>query len=392
MRKRFLIKSIVGILLFSIFFLSCEKNSNEECSTCQSENYEEVMITLNESSFESRKYPSNDFGSYYQVKLKEKTKTYNFLNSLAEQIQNIDVNKISGFIYVTSNISDSDLNYAKLENLIIYENNVTNFNVRVFKNENNKFTEISSLSNLKTSMYSTNDIYNILNLVNESKKLNVYSFIFPKFPDFKTYEVELSKVLKKALNYDSRIADDPSKKCGTPCQLRTKDRICRGIPQDLDGYNISYICDKECKTEEIENKLLNSSNNNYNYSSIKNELWLFRDLYLDRNIGGEKIIGDYYALSDSLRMENFDLDICIRTYDLISDDISPIIRELNTNPTSNNILYDSDFKQKITDYLLDVKELYNDIESKNKIDNIISKIDYFCNKSNSFITNNLNEY
>lgn len=48
--------------------------------------------------------------------------------------------------------------------------------------------------------------------------------------------------------------------------------------------------------------------------------------------------------------------------------------------------------EKLIQYLYEIKQIYPDQSSKDKIQNIINKVNYFTNKSNLFITNNLRDY
>lgn len=75
---------------------------------------------------------------------------------------------------------------------------------------------------------------------------------------------------------------------------------------------------------------------------------------------------------------------------IITTKIVPLATTLQNNPDmTNNILIDSGTKTQIVNYLLTVRELYDDTASKNKINEIINKIEEFTNKSNYYITNNL---
>ena len=65
---------------------------------------------------------------------------------------------------------------------------------------------------------------------------------------------------------------------------------------------------------------------------------------------------------------------------------------LRLHPNSSSILIDSAKNVKLIEYLNDIKEIYQDQSSKDKIQYIIDKVNYFTNKSNFFITNNLKKY
>ena len=75
---------------------------------------------------------------------------------------------------------------------------------------------------------------------------------------------------------------------------------------------------------------------------------------------------------------------------IITTKIVPLATTLQNNPNmNNNTLIDSGTKTQIVNYLLTVRELYDNTASKNKINEIINKMEEFTNKSNYYITNNL---
>lgn len=141
----------------------------------------------------------------------------------------------------------------------------------------------------------------------------------------------------------------------------------------------------------MEDKLSNSSIN-YDYINIKEQLRSFRDSSLLKHNTNNSIVDDYYYLSNNLEISNVNIELCVKTFEIITNDLLSIIQELKSKPFSDEVLYSDNFRIKITNYLYTIKNSYSDDESKLIIDKIISKINYFCNKSNKQITEHLNEY
>lgn len=388
MKKFFNLLSIILVVCLTSYVIqSCDNNS--ECEECKNSNFKVTQILLENEIFEAREYDSNEDITYYQLKNQSRDKTALFLNQIKSQINDININQISGFILISSSKKSKELNFKNIQNLILYENKNDFFNVRVFNVVNNSIIEEQTLSNKKTDSYAINDIYNITNLLNRAKTKNIYSFILPNFPDGFNKNSELRNSLKNKL-FNSKFAA-PKDDCGGPCKTTKKNTTCRGLPQDLDGYNVSYFCEGNCATEEVEDKLSNSSIN-YDYINIKEQLRSFRDSYLLKHNTNNSIVDDYYYLSNNLEISNVNIELCVKTFEIITNDLLPIIQELKSKPFSDEVLYSDNFRIKITNYLYTIKNSYSDDESKLIIDKIISKINYFCNKSNKQITEHLNEY
>jgi hypothetical protein len=108
--------------------------------------------------------------------------------------------------------------------------------------------------------------------------------------------------------------------------------------------------------------------------------------------GGDDIINTYYDLSKTFKIDDLSVEFCVETFDLITTEIVPMTNDLLDNPYSSDVLINNSSKTKILNYLYEIKEIYTGIESKNKIQNLIDKINHFSNKSNNFITSNLNDF
>ena len=78
-----------------------------------------------------------------------------------------------------------------------------------------------------------------------------------------------------------------------------------------------------CAKNRVQEKLEDSEIFNYDFITIDDDLHSFRDAYLSVISGGDKVIHDYYFLSDNLPLENVNLELCIRTFDLIENEVVP---------------------------------------------------------------------
>ena len=158
--------------------------------------------------------------------------------------------------------------------------------------------------------------------------------------------------------------------------------------------NGDYFCkeDNNCPEDESEKTLRNNNILTYDYEQIADDLHYFRGNYLKVHNGGQKIIDDYYNLGKNLPLSFYSIQNCDDLFEILSHDIIPIVNSLSENPNSESILINSQLKLKIINYLTTIKQEYTDQNSKDKIDNLIVKINLFSNKSNNYITNNLYLY
>lgn len=82
----------------------------------------------------------------------------------------------------------------------------------------------------------------------------------------------------------------------------------------------------------------------------------------------------------------------IETFNIISSKIIPLVLKLKENPNSTEILINNETNQLLISYLVMIKTKFTDIDSKNRIDHLITKLNHFSNKSNNFVTTNLNDF
>lgn len=224
MRKRFLIKSIVGILLFSIFFLSCEKNSNEECITCQSEEFLVVKSILDGSNFEFKQYDSENDDFHYLFNTFNNSDFKNIFERMGiNSIENLNTGELVGFCMITNKekVKNQNFNIQKndVKGVILYSiDKSKKTNIRVFSNDKGAYNE-KEVSNVEIGYITSNDIVSITDLYFDSEENTsflVTNTLYKMIDNSsnKLLDIKLSKSLKK--KYGNRVPEPP-RTCGPGC-------------------------------------------------------------------------------------------------------------------------------------------------------------------------------
>lgn len=394
MKKSFLIKSVVGILLFSVFFLSCEKNSNEECSTCQSAEYSLVKSNLNGMNLEFKQYNSENDDFHYLFNRFNNSDFENIFERMnLNSIVGIDIKNLVGFCMITSKDKNQifKIKNDDVEGVVLYSvDKSKKMNIRIFSNNKGVFNE-QKVSNIEIGYITSNEIVDITDLYFKSKENSsflVTNSLYKMIDNSsnKLLGAKLSKSLKE--KYGNRLPEPP-RICGPGC---TKNDGMRCAEYNNGNYGCKEDPNGTCPEEDAHQTLVNADNNDYDYVKITYDLYYFRSNYLLVHSGGEKIMNDYYDLGKNLPVSFYTLENCIELFDLLESDVTPLITELAVNYYSSTILIDNNLKNKLTAYLNNIKTYYPNQVDKDKIDNLINKLNLFTNKSNDYITKNLHLY
>lgn len=388
MKKSIFILSGLTILL-SIFILACSNNETR-CESCEG-NYSVEKIKFYGSDFESKKFDDeNGNNSYYHINIKSinELRSFNNLNLI-----DIDLLKTK-CIVVLNKVNDKNSSNGNIELnnesiVFLFEKGSNYYNVKIFNKNHDEIKENVKFSNFKTTTLITNDLHNIAKIIFNSEKYNIYTFITEDFTTFKEGRDELNLRINGEMAHMRLPIGD---KCASPCP-KLDGNLCK-----TEGG--MYICGtrsnggggNSCAKNRVQEKLEDSDIFDYNFTTIDDDLHSFRDAYLSSILGGDKVIDDYYFLSDKLPLENITLDVCKKTFNLIESEIVPLSNDLRLHPNSTSVLIDNARNEKLIQYLYEIKQIYPDQSSKDKIQNIINKVNYFTNKSNLFITNNLRDY
>jgi hypothetical protein len=394
MKKQFKISAII-ILAVSLFTFIYSCNEKEEaCETCIN-NFSDSKLNFygSEFNFKKRSNANKNYTILYtSCENKEILNEFyadllNFYKIKIDPINTVSLTVISNQSYE----SNTNLKFNDINGLICYtKNNENSLVLKIYKFINGKLQE-SSLSNSITNKISLTDEYDISYILFKNNFKTLISFI-----DFKNLPLENNNVTNLDKNLENEYKNIGNIRKPAVCdgcgETNTKGD-CEPVYDENGNYTGYMECSPDyCSSDDVEKRLKEAHINNYNFVQIKEDLHSFRDTFLKTHTGGNKIIKTYYKLSQKLPIQNMTLDQSIKTFNLIVSDVIPLVNQLKTNPSSGQILIDNDTNSKLIQYLYEIKQIYPDIDSKNRIQNLINKLNHFTNKSNSFITNNLNDF
>lgn len=393
MRKSLKKLSLLFITTFAfVLFYSCNEKE-EVCETCVS-SFSDVKINFYSNEFDFKKKTNFDKG--YTVMftgIKNKNQMDGFYQDIKEvfNINIVSSEVVSTTIFTDVELTDkvSNLNFNTIKGFMSYFKTKENYlYLRIFKIENGKISE-HKLSNSFTNTISLNNEYDISILLFKSKMKTFITFCdgndlsIKKNINSNLDENLENEFLNAGLEKKPAVCDS--------CEARDTNGDCL-VESDGQG-GVTNACDEAaCSSEEVERKLKNNNVLSYDYIQLNLDLHKFKDDYLSIHSGGDNIINAYYDLSKTFKIDDLSIDFCIETFDLITTEIVPMTNSLLDNPYSSGVLINNSSKTKILNYLNEIKEIYTDIESKNKIQNLIDKVNHFSNKSNNFITSNLNDF
>lgn len=395
-------KKIKSRLFFTLCFLvlifsySCENDQqNNDCETCKTENHISSKVNFYGNSFNSKKYKNSELNlNFYHTNTTINEKLYTFIDDIdikkvidLNDGEIVAINLITNRLNPSSNYEEYNLNKNNILGLILYLKNNNNIVLKFFKYIDNELQE-QSFSNYKLSTITSNQIFKITDLFFENLEKDVFLFVdnsYRSVEDYNNKEINRElEILYYSRNEYNRIGPET---CGSPCTANN------GSECGLNNAE-EWFCrkDENCPKDDQEEELTPPERLNYNLMGITNDLYDFRNNYLKSYNGGQKIIDDYYDLGQTLSLSYHTLEQARVTFNLLSSDIIPMINSLKNNPHGNTILINNQLKDKIVNYLQNIKIYYSDAASRNKIDNLIIKTNYFTNRTNSFITNNLHLY
>lgn len=394
--KIFNLSKIIALCLISIISIySCQNEEvNNKCETCETEDYVLSKVELNQQVFEFKKYINSNSSQFLFSTVNVKTDLHNFFTSKKLEALKIDLNEVVGM-----NIYSNNQNIKGTENYQIEDKNILGITfylkknneiiLKLYKNVKNKFVE-QEISNTKIGSITSTQIIEISNLFFRTNIKSNFLFVDKNYNEISgldniVFGNKIKSLYKKnSIDYNSKVGGSGG--CSSPC-------TGSGIECKLLN-NGDWGCekDRDCPEEDQEETLDDAARINYNLVQIKDDLYDFRDNYLNLNNGGQKIIDDYYYLGKTLNVNYHTLGKAVVTFDLLKHDIVPMINDLRNNPRSNSILINDVLKNKIINYLINIKPYFDDIDSINKIDNLINKTNFFANKTNLYITDNLHLY
>jgi hypothetical protein len=393
--KKLLLKCVIMIGLVSIF-TSCEKNTTEDCETCKTEDFAIVKSKIEGENFEFKEFINNE-GNFNFLFNKFNNSNFNSIVNLLEfkTITNLNAKDLVGFCLITNKrkiINENfEIDKTDLKGLITYTTDSNkNITFRIFNFDNGNFKE-NSFSQFNIGYITTNEIEDVTNLFFNGENNTTFlitNSLYQMLPDVSNKYI--STKLKKLLNqkYLNKVEDAP-KTCGRGCTFND------GYPCALYNNN-KFSCKEDpngtCPEQDAKNRLISWNNFDFDLEKITSDLYYFRSDYLLEINGGQNLIKDYYELGTSLPASFYTYENCVELFEILQNDITPKTNELVKNPLSDTVLIDNVLNNKVKNYLLKIKEFYSSQSDKDKAQKLITKLDFFTNKSNKFITNNLYLY
>lgn len=396
------------VTIASTVFVSCQKQQEETSSNCKAcdsnTNFEYKTISLLNKNIELKVYGNavdNTSFSYadYNIESIKSELLSIFKIEINEDFKNYRIASATLFSknIITNNLKIESANFNAILFYLI-KGNI--YKTVLFEKRNGVFLTNPDLL-VTSEVISSNDINNISQNVLLDKCVSTISFIgFSKLLKtdnrMSTLQTKINSITE--LKNKTRTVNGPGGgnngpiTCNAPCPLSTH-AYCTAQESQSGGEHWFCAADivGDCMADAMVVKIKEVGGNltNYNFEFFYNSLYSFRDQYLSDKVKGKIIIADYYELSKKLPLQELDLSFCTSSFDFVTSKIIPIANDLVSNPNSNSVLIKAADKVQIVDYLILVKNKYQDIESKNKIDKIIDYVILFEDKSNYFITNYL---
>jgi hypothetical protein len=299
-----------------------------------------------------------------------------------------------GFCLITNkeNIRNNNFEIGQkdIKGLIIYDKKINGkMSIRIFKKNSELYKEIK-LGDMSIGYISTNEIVDMSNLYFDGNEITT---LLATNSPYKILLNESNNSTSRKINFllnkkfINRVADEP-KTCGLGCDQKNGMRCA-------EYNNGNYGCKKDeenCPEEDARSVLINSNINYFDYVEIALKLRNFRDSYLLEINGGENLINDCYNLGINLPRSFFTVSNCTELFESLENDVVPLISDLTNNPYSQNILIDNNLNIKLKSSLNRIKIHFTRQSDQDKIDNLLIKLDFYTNKTNDYITNNLYLY
>lgn len=400
------LSALAFVTIASTVFVSCQKTeeTSSSCKSCDSNtNFEKKTISLINKNIELKVYGNaidKSTFSYadYNIELIKNEFLSNFNIEINEDLKNY---RIASATLFSKNIITNNLKIesANINAILFYLIKGNIYKTILLEKRNGVFLTNPDLL-VTSEVISSNDINNIAQNVLLEKCVSTISFIgFSKLLKtdnrISTLQTKINSITE--LKNKTRTVNGPGHgntavSCNAPCIPGTES-FCTAQESQSGGEHwfcfpsVTGGCSADAMVVKIKEGGINISN--YNFDLFYNSLYSFRDQYLSDKVKGKVIIVDYYELSKSFPIQELDLPFCTSSFDFVTSKIIPITNDLVNNPNSNNILIKAVNKAQIIDYLILVKNKYQDSESKKKVDNIINYINLFEDKTNDYITNYL---
>ena len=385
---------ILGIMSL-ITFYACQKNQvKDECVKCkENTNYVLKPISFGDLNLEFKLYKTDDWDFALRGETKEEIYK-RLINDFNIPISKSEIVSINFY----SKSTDDSVNYINplnVEAVLIYYKVNNQLLTELYQGNLNNGFILNKKFSQKSSFVSTNDIHDICRIINyNSVRYTCITFlnskIIPKLlTELSTFQEVIDLEIKKinSVHSSKRIADI-GQEAKRHCDQTTCGSVSEGFcafHESQNGNDHAYCLDlKDCPKEETNQHLPLKYKE---FVLIQDDsLRKFRDEYLFNRSKGKEYINLYYQLSSKINLSEINVEFAIETYNVINEEIMPIISKLMKNKNSSDILLNQTSASRIIVYLEKTKSLFS-TQDDLLIDKLINDVSFYKNKS-TFVVNN----
>ena len=397
MKKIILGLSILVIAVTTIF-LACKKNS-DSCKTCRvNPNFTLTNTEISGNAYQLKMYANRENSFFLQYKSeKDFSKLEAFLAELeVDRLLNNELNNsIVNSIIIFSNEKPTvefKLKSQSVQGVLFYLiNNAGQMRTLLINTEGGEPAIMKKFS-LNTEILTTNDIVDISKQGFAAKAVSATAFInFGSLPKKNLQISNLQKELavqKINLSNAKVTAQGPAHYCDVvTCESASQGYCTAQESQSTGEY---WFCLFTSEEQLCPKRVTNTTSPEGMNTEVQDDsLYSFRDNYMASRVKGAVYINRYYQLSELMEIDSLDIPFCLSTLSVVENKILPIINSLKSNPTSSTILYNTQVKDDIVNYLLIAKNKYASQTAKDYIDQIISDVNFLANKSANDVNNYL---
>jgi len=373
------------VLLFGLSTCQINEKLCEECNTV--EPHEVIQTKVGRTNIEFNVWHSiKDNYSLMMVntltsktEMREVLEFYKLLDN-----QNDKSAKLVDLIIYTDQVlfNGSSLAMNKIKGLLLYYRVNEELITAVYKLDGTDLLPISELT-VKTTMISTDAIHLCAELFKTNSDDKITSMLFisainsaPKQSlNGKDFKLAIRDYLTRhisATKTNSKIgAAVPAYDCDFPCNFPQNNANCVQDPYGVYTCTSGPDCGAKVAKQVV-------SDANRSFMVNLNDLYDFRNNFLQNSNTGKQYIKDYYSISTVIKRK-VNLNLAIQGMNLANNKVIPITKVLLNNPNSNSILYTDETRNQLIDFINELKKLSGDSDFQSTLKRIENDVNLYVN-------------
>lgn len=384
-----------ALIFGAIFLTRCSDSETITCSTCEKSPSQTVALKINSESLEIKVYDFNDQSNHYQFGVTDARLTTQLKSQLIKILDlngklSYDVNNIVGIVPLIYGQLDQieSLSTALLFGAAIYYLEDGKILFDGFKIEDGQVFKMNQRP-IKVKAISAQDLYLTSNIAREFEGTSAVTLALINYsilPSVNHSGSDLDyRMLDSEIKYKRPPVGDGGNGGGgscngmSPCGSQLGDKCIAG--ESPGGESWTCWAD-DCPKNTTETIVIQSGNN---FSFDDSPLYLLRDSFLGNTDQGNQLISDYYYIGKILDTSNITLPIALDAMNIGFSTIGPIILDFVNNQQSSTILFDNTERDNMIDFIIDVKELSNDPQFIAILNNVITLVNQYANKTNNYV-------